>query len=350
MEEQYRINCKICNHDLSTKRFSITRHMKKHNISFDDYISKYYKLINSQYDKCGFCDRIAKPEYTINHENMTYSLYYPNGYFCGEDICKHKISLDILGIEYDSKKYERIGSKSEYLSKLYKINLKEAKEMKYKEAKVKFRCSLEEFQIKYGEKEGKIRYDKRINGITKNNPRNKFPCTLDNFINRYGIKIGTDKYNKRCEKISYTSSIDFFIEKYGEEKGLVVWKNKFKNEKISKTSKVLNNILEELNINYIPEKCIDGKFVDFYIEEYNMVIEFFGDYWHANPKKYNKDYYNSRNKRFAKDIWDFDKKRLEFIHNKVDTIIVVWEGSKVDISILEKTINDFKNKKTIIYL
>lgn len=350
MEELKRINCKICNHDISSKRFSISRHVKKHNTSFYEYINKYYKLIEGHYENCGFCNRIAKAEYLINHDKMTYSLLYPKGYFCGEEICKHNISLDILGIEYDSKKYEKIGSRSEYLSKLYKISLKDANNLKYKAPKVKFKSSLEEFQIKYGEDDGKIRYDKRINGIIKNNTRNKFPCTLENFINRYGFEIGTNKYKKRCERISYTSSLDFFIDKYGDEDGLIVWKNKFKNNRISKTSKIISNILDKLNINYVAEKCVDGKFVDFYIEEYNMGIEFFGDYWHANPKKYNSDFYNSRSKKYAKDIWDFDKKRLEIILNKVDTIIVVWEGSKVETSILEKTINDFKNKKTIIYL
>jgi len=350
MEKQLeRINCQICGCDISSKRFAITRHVKKHQLSLDDYLSKFYKLLSKE-ESCGFCEKKAIPDYNIDNQNMTYSLSYEKGFFCGDDNCRNNISLSILGINYDPIKYERIGSRKEYLSKLYKVDISDAKKMKYKEPKIKFKCSLEEFQNKYGEEEGKIRYEKRINGIIKNNPKNKFPCTLENFINRFGIELGTEKYNKRCERISYTSSMDFFIEKYGEEEGMIVWKNKFKSSNISKTSNVINKILDELEINYDIEKCVNGKFVDFYIEEYDMAIEFFGDYWHMNPKRYDKDVYNSRKKCTAEEVWEFDKKRLNYIHEKVNTIIVIWEGTKIETSLIEKTINNFKNKKTIIYL
>lgn len=349
MENQLeRINCKICGCDISTKRFAITRHVKKHNLTLNDYLKKYYKQLSNE-ESCGFCNRDAIPIYEIDHMKMEYKLSY-NGYFCGEESCKKDISLSILGIEYDPKKYEKIGSKKEYLSKLYKISIDDAIDMKYNKPEKKFKCTLEEFQNKYGIEDGKFRYEKRLNGIIKNHAGNKFPCTLENFINKYGVEIGTIKYNSRCEKISYTSSIDFFIDKYGVEKGNIIWKNKFKNANVSKSSQIINKILNQLNINYVTEKSINGKFVDYYIEEYNMAIEYFGDYWHMNPKRYTKDYYNTRKKTTAQEIWDFDKNRLNFIHEKVNTIIVIWEGTKIDISLLEKTINDLKNKKTIIYL
>jgi uncharacterized ubiquitin-like protein YukD len=34
----------------------------------------------------------------------------------------------------------------------------------------------------------------------------------------------------------------------------------------------------------------------------------------------------------------------------VDSIIIVWESSEINSSILEKTIREIKNKKTIIYI
>ena len=124
------------------------------------------------------------------HIKLTYKLIYDKGFFCKTIECKSKISLDILGIDYDSKKFEKIGSKSEYLSKLYKTDIISAKNMKYspKSEEKKFNNKLEDFQRKYGELEGKYRYNKRLEGIIKNNKRNKFPCTLENFINKYGIE------------------------------------------------------------------------------------------------------------------------------------------------------------------
>ncbi len=345
-----RTECLICKCDISTRRYAITRHVKKHNISFEEYINKYFKLTEGEITNCGFCERLAKPTYFLNHTNMTYQVEYPDGYFCGDIECKKCISLDILGIEYEPKKYEKIGSKPEYLSRLYKIDLSEAKNMKYGKPTQKFKCSLVEFQTKYGLIEGEIRYKKRIEGIIKNHSGNKFPCTLENFINKYGLVLGTDKYNKRCEKISYTSSIDFYIDKYGKSEGENKWKSKFRHIRTSKVSKSINDILDHIGIDYETEKNINGKFVDFYIEKYNMCIEYFGNYWHMNPKMYEHTEYNKRVKKTAGEIWEDDKKRLEIIKSKVDTILIIWESTKIDIAILEKTINQFKDKKTVVYL
>jgi hypothetical protein len=35
--------------------------------------------------------------------------------------------------------------------------------------------------------------------------------------------------------------------------------------------------------NYI----IESKIFDVYLPQYNLLIEYNGDYWHCNPKKYN---------------------------------------------------------------
>lgn len=343
-------NCLICDYKISNKTYAISRHLKKHNTTFSEYIEKYYKLISGEMSNCGFCNKEAIPIYEVNHDLKTYSINYENGYFCGTNECKNDISIELLGHEYESKKFEKIGSRSDYLSRLYKIPISEAKDLKYKESVVKFRCSLLEFKAKYGDTEGENRYNKRINGITKNTARNKFPCTLENFIKRYDAEIGTKKYNDRCERISYTSSKDFFINKYGEIKGEEIWKNKFKRVRISKKSKIVKNILDNLKINYESEKGILNKFVDFYLPEYNIAIEYFGDYWHGNPKKFESSRYIVQLKMTAGELWEKDRIRLDLIKQKVDSIIIIWESSEIDTTILEKTINEIKNKKTIIYI
>jgi hypothetical protein len=194
------------------------------------------------------------------------------------------------------------------------------------------------------------RYKKRIDGIKKNNPKNKFPCTLENFIKRYGMEIGSKKYKERCERISYTSSKEFFIDKYGEEEGNKAWKNKFKLVKVSKKSKIISDILTKLKYSFETEKEISGKFLDFYLSDINVGIEYFGDYWHLNPKRYESSFYNSQLKMKAFDVWEKDRCRLNVIKESVDSIIVIWESSEVNETLLEKTIKELKNKKTIIYL
>ena len=53
---------------------------------------------------------------------------------------------------------------------------------------------------------------------------------------------------------------------------------------------------------------------------------------------------------FAKEIWEKDKKRLDLILESANSIIIVWESTNIDDSLLEKILNDIKDKKTIIYL
>ena len=56
----------------------------------------------------------------------------------------------------------------------------------------------------------------------------------------------------------------------------------------SKLEKTFSNILTLLNINHQPHfyaKDIKA-FYDFYLPDYNIIIEVDGDFWHANPIKY----------------------------------------------------------------
>ncbi len=86
-------------------------------------------------------------------------------------------------------------------------------------------------------------------------------------------------------------------------------------------------------------------FVDFYIEEYSIAIEFFGDYWHANPMLYEEDEkisYSSGIKS-AKEIWQKDKAREEYLSNKYNMVFLhVWEKDVIDD--FEKTFNNLKEE------
>lgn len=61
----------------------------------------------------------------------------------------------------------------------------------------------------------------------------------------------------------------------------------------------------------------------------NIVLEFNGDYWHANPLKYNpEDHIQIGRSTFsAKSIWNKDKLRYRRLLNLGYKIIVVWENA-----------------------
>jgi hypothetical protein len=233
---------------MSDKNYAISRHVKKHDIDFNNYIKDIYTLVgNIIFEKCSFCERQAIPIYKINHNNLTYEITYENGYSCNTLDCKKQISLDILGIEYDTKKFEKIGSRSEYLSKLYKISISDSKKMKYNENKTNFfRCSLEGFIKKYGETEGKILYDSRVDKLRNKGKlfeKNLIKSNLEGFIEKFGKELGEKKYKKKKKKIAYTNTLDYYVNRFGKEEGELRYKNKLKQTTISKKSLKVNNIL-----------------------------------------------------------------------------------------------------------
>lgn len=323
--------CKICGKETTNNNSYIGSHVKRiHKLKLIEYVEKYYTLNNNfKIEKCGFCENNAEPSYIIDHTGYTYIKNYDNGYICNTKECRNNISFEILGIEYDTKKYEHIGSKSEYLSKLYKIDLFEAKNMKTDNHK----C-LE-----------------------------KSKTDLNGYILRYGTETGKIRYKERCDKISKCSSKLYYIENYGEIEGIIKWDlyiSKLKNKTLgttkSKSSLRVLNMLTELNIETIVEKPFNNgqvrKNVDFYLPLYNIVIEYFGDYWHMNPRLYENIFFNKTLKMTAEDVWIKDKKRNEEVKTCIKdcSLIIIWETTKITKEYLLDIINQMKDKKTTIYL
>lgn len=177
--------------------------------------------------------------------------------------------------------------------------------------------------------------------------------TKELFIKRHGIEEGTKMWNEYCERQRYTTSLEYFIEKYGEIKGIEKYNTfcdarieagKQSSELHNTTSKIADELFIKL-ISYFPnnkiwthitnlgEKIINHKYaIDYYDETNNIAIEFYGDYWHMNPQKYNENTiipFITKCKYFhtAKDLWNYDKKRINKISKKLKTdVIIIWEN------------------------
>jgi hypothetical protein len=138
--------------------------------------------------------------------------------------------------------------------------------------------------------------------------------TLGNMIKRYGVKDGAARYANYCEVQSYAgTSKEYFIDKYGKLAGISKYLEV--NEKKALGSKKRTDMLPFSGISqqlfekiatvesrygenewFIRDRetgCI--YFADFTNLKTKKIIEFYGDYWHANPMKYLPDH-----------VFDFD--------------------------------------------
>lgn len=170
--------------------------------------------------------------------------------------------------------------------------------------------------------------------------------TLVNMVKKHGEEIGLVKWNNYLDRQQYTCSKKYFIEKHGEVLGTEKYQNFCKKRcfNFSGVSKQSQDFFKYLDVflqkeyttyfdiknheYYISIKNEKFFFLDYYIKELNLAIEYNGDIFHANPKLYNKtDRPNPFNDMTSEQIWENDNYKLSTIKKirNVDTIIV-WEN------------------------
>ena len=220
-------------------------------------------------------------------------------------------------------------------------------------------------------------YKKEKYGWTKNdfNEYNKSrSIILENLITRHGEEIGLDKWSDYCEKQKYTNSIEYFIKKHkSKELGTEEWlkynyskgssrriddimnKHNFTREEaceyvsslqspanISNSEKTFVNLLfsklgYDLKYSYKTkqfclwcEKLHCPVFYDTCDIEKNIIIEYNGDMWHANPKKYKSDDIIPIVNKKAKDIWNYDFEKISTALSRNFRILKVWESDFIN--------------------
>lgn len=158
---------------------------------------------------------------------------------------------------------------------------------------------------------------------TKISNKLKGTFTLEWFIEKHGNELGRTKYLERCERIANTT----FFKKY----------NKSNKNNYSKISQELFWLLyKELQLEskdvYFAELnheygCETNTNFDFVIKNDKKVIEFNGNLWHGNPKIFKEnDNPNPYNKELtAKQIWEEDQNKLEKAKLNGYDVLVVWQ-------------------------
>jgi G:T-mismatch repair DNA endonuclease (very short patch repair protein) len=138
------------------------------------------------------------------------------------------------------------------------------------------------------------------------------------------------KKKKTCRECSLKKQIGYGNPFYGKKhtqesitKMLVTQRKTLK-----QVSKPEIEIIKKLTIDghtVLSQHIVEKKSFDIYLPQYNLLIEFNGDYWHCNPIKYSPDYFNKKKCMLAKDIWEYDKNKLYLAKNNGYACEVIWE-------------------------
>jgi Zn finger protein HypA/HybF involved in hydrogenase expression len=98
--------------------------------------------------------------------------------------------------------------------------------------------------------------------------------------------------------------------------------------------------IEWLNYLKIDEKYrqhkiyINGKryLVDAYVPETNTIYEFWGDYYHGNPKIYNLDDYNKTCKKTFKELYSRTIEKEKIFRSNGYNFVFIWENEWIEIN------------------
>ena len=151
-------------------------------------------------------------------------------------------------------------------------------------------------------------------------------------IKKYGKEKGLEIWKMRQEK--WQNTLD---NKSNEEKAEINRKKIYKNGIASKGELELFNELHKEFPELESQKYFKYNNTHYYFYDIclgNKIIEYNGDYWHANPKIYNANSIIKypRKTVMAKDVWEGNEIKLQFAKNLGYDILVIWES-------------DYKNNK-----
>lgn len=195
-------------------------------------------------------------------------------------------------------------------------------------SKRQMQVANEEWYVKkYGEEKGKKLWSEKCASSN----------LLENWTKKFGSEKATEMWGEYRSKLRYAKSFDGWFEKYGgtlEEYQEYVRVNTNQDITISAISQELFYAIVSHNEKFkfakfgeneqlipIPPKIKNymvGKnfFPDFLYED--KIIEFYGDYWHKNPKKYDDSEQNLK-------IRKYDALRCSILAELGYIVKIVWE-------------------------
>jgi len=103
-------------------------------------------------------------------------------------------------------------------------------------------------------------------------------------------------------------------------------------------------LLNTMNLDWKHEQIFNFKntcyLPDFYIESKNLIVECYGDFWHANPNFFTENQTTHRN-RFVNDIWKYDTLKKENFEKNGYKYLFFWENDIItDLKTIKLKINE----------
>jgi hypothetical protein len=204
-------------------------------------------------------------------------------------------------------------------------------------------ASLEKMVEKYGFEEGTEKWETscKMKGGTK-----------ENFVRLYGECEGVVRYAICNTKKGYGNTIECYLEKFGEEEGLIKWKERLeKNVSFGSASKesllIFLPLLEEFkdqfrcylghddsNEWFIWDNDLRKQFrYDFTLREPKLIIEYYGEAFHPNKNRLTGSEWNEWKSPFSKgtadEAFEGDQHKKKLAEENGFKVLELWSSTPV---------------------
>lgn len=268
-----------------------------------------------------------------------------------DDVCNDLLQSRELGKVVSNKKLMLTYGHTEgqkrwesYVKRQAETNTLEYKSKKYGMTKEEFdlynksrSCTLDNFILRHGQIEGQKRWESYCE--TQKNAG----VSLQYFIDKFGPIEGQIKYEQLNAKKAIT--LENFVRKYGQDDGyakyMKVMQNTFSyhNNKSKVGVRFISELVNELGVDeYYGADRMEFSiydhetrriyFYDFKVKGSKRIVEFNGDYWHANPKKYlaEEEIKYPDGIKTAKMVWENDALKIEAARRAGYEVDIVWQS------------------------
>ena len=219
--------------------------------------------------------------------------------------------------------------------------------------------TLEKSIFKYGEEEGTERFNEWVEARD---------TSKEGFIKRYGEEKGDQKYIEVNTKKGYGNTLPYHIEKYGEEEGMVKWKerlNKMSVDSGKASKESLKIFLPLLDLYKNKFRCYLGyedhhewfiwdndlrkqRRYDFTLREAKIIIEYNGETFHPNKDKLNESEWNNWvspfSRKNADKVYHHDREKIKLAEENGFKVLELWSSTSVEENI--KIANEFIGENT----
>jgi len=209
-----------------------------------------------------------------------------------------------------------------------------------------------------------------IKRLGKNNPIHKTTFeqrSKTNYLNKLKSQNRNDELKKHIENIKIKTK-SWYEDHKNKEKYLIAYDNARHKQKenvnigvknyyikyaklgipapnkifkISKPEKIIFDSLNELNIKFQHQFYVCGKSYDFYLNDFNLIIEVNGIYWHAHESIFPDGNKIHPDKKISiNEIRKLDEQKFNVVLNHGYKISILWENEFSDIESGKKLIKN----------